>query len=306
MMRSTSHNFLAINNFTPMKKAIVKNNFYLSIFLSCVGTLSTSPIVFTPAARSEYCEDVYLRHGDRHNSLSSGCSERKSNREQAQNLDRISSSLDRQLRQYPQGSGKYLGLIADTSQEPSFYANRGATYLKQGQYQQAISDYSRAIELDPKNAVTYSNRGGGYFELGKYQEAVADHTKAIELDPNQGGYYTSRGNSYHLMKDYQRAFADCDKAISLGSKDPAGSYNCRGNALFRMNNFQAATADYDRSIQIDPDSAAVYFNRGRSHYYLKNRQLANSDFDKAVSICQSKSPESTCKEILIKVSDFRK
>lgn len=62
------------------------------------------------------------------------------------------------------------------------YFRLGWLYQNQGQYNQAIADYDKAIELDPKYVFAYNNRGIAYYSQGDYQRAIADYDKAIELD----------------------------------------------------------------------------------------------------------------------------
>ena len=64
------------------------------------------------------------------------------------------------------------------------YNNRGNVYRNLGQYQQAIADYDKAIELNPNDAVAHNNRGHAYADQGQYQQTIADFDKAIELDPD--------------------------------------------------------------------------------------------------------------------------
>ena len=62
------------------------------------------------------------------------------------------------------------------------YNNRGVAYLGKDQYDQAISDYSKAIEINPKYANAYNNRGYIYLvKLGNKVKACADWKKACEL-----------------------------------------------------------------------------------------------------------------------------
>ena len=90
-------------------------------------------------------------------------------------------------------------------------------------------DYTKAIELDPKDATNYSARGNAYGELEKYPEAIADYTKAIELDPKDATNYSARGNAYVELKKYEEAIVDYTKAIELDPKD-ATNYYARGYA----------------------------------------------------------------------------
>ena len=62
------------------------------------------------------------------------------------------------------------------------YYGRGNTFLSIKKYEEAIADYTKAIELDPKDADAYYNRGGAYKALGKTKEAEADFAKAKELE----------------------------------------------------------------------------------------------------------------------------
>ena len=53
-------------------------------------------------------------------------------------------------------------------------------------YDEALADFSRAIELDPGNAWAIASRGETYRLMGRYDEALADFNRAIELDPGDG------------------------------------------------------------------------------------------------------------------------
>ena len=66
---------------------------------------------------------------------------------------------------------------------PAYTAGRGVANKVLEKYSEAIADFTKVIELDPKNALAYYNRGAAKFALNKYSEAMADYTKAIELDP---------------------------------------------------------------------------------------------------------------------------
>ncbi|MCS5698869.1 tetratricopeptide repeat protein, partial [Cyanobium sp. FGCU-52] len=71
---------------------------------------------------------------------------------------------------------------------PSFasaYYNRGFTKANGlGNYQAAIADYDRAIDLDPKDLAAYQNRGRLRNWTGDQAGALADANRALALDPN--------------------------------------------------------------------------------------------------------------------------
>ena len=95
--------------------------------------------------------------------------------------------------------------------KPLSYFNRET----QGDRERAISDYTKAIELDPNNASAYYNRGLAYYKKGDFYPAIADFTKAIARNPDHAKAYYSRGLAYSKKGDRVRASADRAQAKQL-------------------------------------------------------------------------------------------
>jgi len=53
---------------------------------------------------------------------------------------------------------------------------------RKAEHEQAISDYTKAIEINPKSAFAYTDRGLAYKRKGEYDLAISDYTKAIEIN----------------------------------------------------------------------------------------------------------------------------
>ena len=104
------------------------------------------------------------------------------------------------------------------------YVIRGLAWSAKNDFDHAITDYTEAIRLDPKNAVDFSSRGNAYYARRDYDHAIADYDQAIRLDPKNAVVFSSRGNAYYAKGDYDRAIADYDQAIRL---DPSGSGSIR-------------------------------------------------------------------------------
>ena len=68
--------------------------------------------------------------------------------------------------------------------------------LTKSQYDKAISDYTKAIEINPRFAEAYYNRGLAYGKKGQYDKAISDYTKAIEINPRFAEAYNNRGDAY--------------------------------------------------------------------------------------------------------------
>ena len=82
--------------------------------------------------------------------------------------------------------------------------------------QEAIDDYSKAIEFEPAFSEAFENRGALYDELGNYDEAISDYSRAIKINPKSGIAFLNRGNSNYRNNDKQNACADWRKALELG------------------------------------------------------------------------------------------
>ncbi|MEI0608286.1 tetratricopeptide repeat protein, partial [Brachyspira pulli] len=79
------------------------------------------------------------------------------------------------------------------------YNNRGFTKYYLDQYEEAIKDYDKAIELNPNNRAFYNNRGVSKENLEEYNEALKDYKKALELDLN---YDIARENIKEIQDKY--------------------------------------------------------------------------------------------------------
>ena len=139
---------------------------------------------------------------------------------------------------------------------------QGDAFYNAGKYTEAISTYNEIITLSIEDSWAYYNRGMAYRGLGEYQRAISDQTKVIEIGspiPNHIGLadpYIDRGISYQRLGDHQLAIEDFDKAIEL---DPdADSYCIRGDSHRLLGQNERAMEDYDKAIELDPDNAEDY------------------------------------------------
>jgi Flp pilus assembly protein TadD len=62
-----------------------------------------------------------------------------------------------------------------------------------GLFKEAVTDFTTALSIDPKNANAYCNRGSSLEKMNHLSEAINDYTRAIALDPRNSAAYNSRG-----------------------------------------------------------------------------------------------------------------
>ncbi len=169
------------------------------------------------------------------------------------------------------------------AESAEFYFNRASRKQDTGDFNGAIEDLTRSIQIDPTVGVSYYNRGnikGQY--LGEYYGAISDFDKAISLGYTDA--YNNRGNSKKLIEDYHGAIEDFTKAIELDSTDSFAFYN-RGNSKLALKNYYGAISDYNRVLNIDPSNpriSDVYSNLGLAKYKLGDREGACADYKLAI------------------------
>ena len=117
------------------------------------------------------------------------------------------------------------------SKQAEAYFNLGTEHLQQGEYDQAISDYNKALEITPKYAEAYLNRGIAYRNKGQHDQALSDYGKVLQIDPKDARAYCNRGNAHLEKGRYDKAISDYSKALEINSKDAQVFYN-RGVAYY--------------------------------------------------------------------------
>ena len=103
----------------------------------------------------------------------------------------------------------------------SYYYNRGNDKDDEGDYYGAISDYNKAIEINPRYADAFINRGIAKRKLEDYYGAISDYNRAIEINPSYRKAYRSRGIVKEILGNLQGACADWREASYLGDQDSA-------------------------------------------------------------------------------------
>jgi len=106
------------------------------------------------------------------------------------------------------------------SEEIKAQANKLFVEKKWGEAEEA---YSRAIELNPTNAILYANRSATQLNSEAYGAAITDAAKAIELDPTYVKGYYRRGCAYVSLGKFKEALADFRQVCKLAPRDKAAA-----------------------------------------------------------------------------------
>jgi len=144
--------------------------------------------------------------------------------------------------------------------------NMGRNYLNKNDFNGAILSFNLAILLNPNSHEAYFLRGVAYASLDEYDPAIEDFTRAIQLEHgdfisyyNRGYMYFRKGMTGRRVIDFEQAIADITQSIRLNSdrdrkKSLVDSYFLRATVYFTISNYDRAIADWEAVLRIEPDN----------------------------------------------------
>jgi len=163
------------------------------------------------------------------------------------------------------------------------YNNRGLAYFSGEEYDKAIADFSRALELNRDYAEGYNNRGLVYHKKGEYDKAVSDYSEAIKINPECLKAYLNRGQLYRVNKEYGKAASDFRRVIEIAPLDTTGYFYLAHTDL-TLGKKEESIAIYNKILEIDPENAEAYYNLGVISADKGNKKQAIVLFNKALEV----------------------
>lgn len=108
--------------------------------------------------------------------------------------------------------------------DAAYFQNRGNSSFVMGDFDAAINEYTKSIELNAKEPTVFFSRGMAHLNKKNFNPAIADFDKVIELDPAESMAYFNRGVAFEKTGNFEKALADLQKAVELDSEnEPARS-----------------------------------------------------------------------------------
>lgn len=138
-------------------------------------------------------------------------------------LKTAQNDLDGALKDYSDA----IRFVPDTARQAAsdLYLNRGQLFATKGQTQPAITDFTKAIDLNPKNSLALYNRGNLYFEQKNLPGAVADFQKSAESNPEFGKAFYGLGLAQLLNNQRETGCLNLKQAQKLDYADAVNAVN---------------------------------------------------------------------------------
>ena len=147
----------------------------------------------------------------------------------------------------------------------------------------ALSD-KNDLNTKARDYEYFFNRAQDKFELADYEKAILDYNKALELSPTEICLvYSMRGNAKRNLGDFDGAISDQNKALDFDPLYADGYFN-RGIAKFKKGDFDGAIQDYSQVLKINPKDSDAFFNRANVKKEIGDLKGACKDWRKALDL----------------------
>jgi len=175
------------------------------------------------------------------------------------------------------------------------HLNLGWIYYASGKHDNAILEYSKALEMTPDDPVIWNNLGNVYANKEEYEKAAEKYTIArymlAEKDASDDPaiiaiYAANKGWMECKRKNFIAAAELYKEAAQI---DPLASsyYNDCGNAYFEFENWTEAKHAYYQAIAISPSDPVLYSNLADAYAKLDNSEnLAIENYEKAIELAK--------------------
>jgi tetratricopeptide (TPR) repeat protein len=194
---------------------------------------------------------------------------------------------------------------------------KGIMSYQAGDYNEAIKEYSGAIEVKPDYAYAYNDRASAKRAINDLKGAIIDYEKALSLNPSFVFVYNNLGSVYRVSKNYDKAIeyytkamtAKPDYLIALNNrgaaklesgklddakkdfedvlkKDPKNSqaFNNLASVALKQKDYKKAKDMAGKAIELNTNNGAAYFNRGIARQMLREEDGSCADWKKAADL----------------------
>lgn len=162
----------------------------------------------------------------------------------------------------------------------TFYSNLAAVYFEMGEYDQAIEQCDKVIEISKEGGYDYvklgkamARKANALFKLDRLEESIALY-RATLLEHNDY-------NTKEAMKRVQKE-KDRRDALAYINPEIAEQHKDAGNALFKNGDFPGAIREFDEGVKRDPNNKFIYSNRSFAYIKLMEPVRALADAEKAL------------------------
>jgi len=173
-----------------------------------------------------------------------------------------------------------LSLSLGAQNAKKFYKT-GEDFIESENFEDAIDQFSKAVDLDPDFEDAYLERAKAHEKLGNLKAAAADYDRLTAIEPKEENYYFNLGRLYHIQEMYDESIPPLSMALEIDRKYHA-AVQYRSKSYIKLDSFAMAIQDCNLAIDLEKKEAMNYFTRGVAYDSLNNYAKAELDFMSAI------------------------
>ena len=156
---------------------------------------------------------------------------------------------------------KVIELIKKNPKSFVLYNLFGAVLGNQKNFDKAVINYKKSIEINPDYAEGHNNLGSALYKLGKFNEAIDSYQRALKIKPNFTEAYNNLGLAFEDLGKFNEAIDSYQRAIKI-NPEYAEAYNNLGNVYDINEKVDEAILNYKKAIKINANFVEAYSNLG--------------------------------------------
>lgn len=185
--------------------------------------------------------------------------------------------------------------LADSSARP-FYG-KGRVFMQQGDYDEAIVQFTQAVQHESKNAELHAWLGKAYLQRGAardnqnrrdaagqdYEQAALSFRRAISLDNRQKVASTGLGWVYYYQQAYPEAREQFEAALRIDANQ-AEAHNGLGWTLYTLHDYGEARTQFYQAIADDAGYVNAYYGLGRLYEEMGDTNQARQAYQSVLDL----------------------
>ncbi len=152
--------------------------------------------------------------------------------------------------------------VSSAPERAELQVQAGAKLLVPGHYEEALSIFTTALDLNPNSSSAYLNRAIAKQSLGQLDAATQDFQRALLLNPDLIQARTALASIYQEKGDVQHAVEEFTKIIEV--QPSIDAYANRATAYAQLGQHELAIQDYTWLIEKIRDAPFAYYGRAKS------------------------------------------
>jgi tetratricopeptide (TPR) repeat protein len=174
-----------------------------------------------------------------------------------------------------------LSSVLAFGQSPRKYLKAGEDFAEVNKFDDAIEQFSKAIEADPEYEDAYIARAGIYERLRKYEEAAKDYERALVFNNKDEGIYYQAGLAYYNAGKLGVALAKLNAALELKS-NMLEAYQTRTLVYIGLGRYDEALEDCKRALRFK-ENEINFYNLGLVYEKLEMYDQAVDAYQKSIN-----------------------